>query len=180
MANCAISCISINLSPTQIRNDEFLHEVEKALDDYNLTPDNIELEITESALIKDAGLASDLLAALSKIGIKIALDDFGTGFSSILHLKAFPINVLKIDKEFVSAIGQDESHEKLLAAMIQFAQALDLTVVAEGIETEQQAEFCKRKGCDLLQGYYYSRPIPAEQFEEKYLKGPTSGTIEKY
>jgi diguanylate cyclase len=165
----ALPNVSINLSAMQIRNHNFLDEVKRALVDYQLETKHIELEITESALIKDSGLASELLFALSKMGIKIALDDFGTGYSSIQHLKAFPIDVLKIDKEFVSAIGRDESHEKLLAAVIRFAQTLDLTVVAEGIETIEQAEFCKDKGCDLLQGYYYSRPIPADQFEAKFL-----------
>ncbi|HEY6529767.1 MAG TPA: EAL domain-containing protein, partial [Cellvibrionaceae bacterium] len=155
--------VSINLSAMQIRNHHFLDEVKRALADYQLETKHIELEITESALIKDSGLASELLFALSNLGIKIALDDFGTGYSSIQHLKAFPIDVLKIDREFVSAIGRDESHEKLLAAVIRFAQTLDLTVVAEGVETIEQVEFCKEKGCDLLQGYYYSRPIPAEQ-----------------
>ncbi|HMW50229.1 MAG TPA: EAL domain-containing protein, partial [Cellvibrionaceae bacterium] len=127
--------ISINLSAIQIRNHHFLAEVKQALFDYQLQPQHIELEITENALIRDSGLAGELLSALSQLGLKIALDDFGTGYSSIQHLKAFPIDVLKIDKEFVSAIGSDAAHEKLLTAIIKFAKALDLTVVAEGIET---------------------------------------------
>lgn len=168
--NSPLPCISVNLSVTQIRNIQFLQDVQQALQDFELTPQQIELEITENALIKDAGLASELLTALDDLGVRIALDDFGTGYSSILHLKAFPIKVLKIDKEFVSAIGHDESHEKLLAAMIRFAHLLDLTVVAEGIETEQQAKFCINEGCNQLQGYYYSKPLPATEFERLFLR----------
>ncbi|HRH77152.1 MAG TPA: EAL domain-containing protein [Cellvibrionaceae bacterium] len=162
--------ISINLSAIQIRNHHFLAEVKQALADYQLQSEHLELEITENALIRDSGLASELLNALSQMGLSIALDDFGTGYSSIQHLKAFPIDVLKIDKEFVSAIGRDAAHEKLLTAIIKFAKALDLIVVAEGIETQAQAQFCHAAGCDLLQGYYYSRPIPAEGFEAQFLR----------
>ncbi len=161
--------ISVNLSAIQIRNNCFLAEVKKALQDFALNSQHIELEITENALIRDSGVAGDLLAALSSLGIAIALDDFGTGYSSIQHLKSFPIDVLKIDKEFVSAIGRDAAHEKLLTAIIKFAKALDLTVVAEGIETQAQAQFCQVAGCDLLQGYYYSRPIPADDFAAIFL-----------
>lgn len=161
--------VSVNLSAIQIRNHHFLAEVKKALADFQLQPQHIELEITENALIRDSGLAGELLNTLSHMGIHIALDDFGTGYSSIQHLKAFPIDVLKIDKEFVSSIGRDASHEKLLTAIIKFAKALDLIVVAEGIETRDQAHFCHEAGCDMLQGYFYSRPIPAADFEAQFL-----------
>jgi len=163
--------VSINLSAIQIRNYHLLTEVNAALADYQLEPQHIELEITENALIRDSGPAGELLTALSQLGLKIALDDFGTGYSSIQHLKSFPIDVLKIDKEFVSTIGRDAAHEKLLNAIIKFAKALDLIVVAEGIETQAQAEFCKEAGSDLLQGYYYSKPIPAEDFAARFLGG---------
>lgn len=163
--------VSINLSAIQIRNYHLLTEVNAALADYQLEPQHIELEITENALIRDSGPAGELLTALSQLGLKIALDDFGTGYSSIQHLKSFPIDVLKIDKEFVSTIGRDAAHEKLLNAIIKFAKALDLIVVAEGIETQAQAEFCKEAGSDLLQGYYYSKPIPAADFAARFLGG---------
>jgi EAL domain-containing protein (putative c-di-GMP-specific phosphodiesterase class I) len=111
-----------------------------------------------------------MLTALVDQGALLSLDDFGTGYSSLEHLKMFPINVLKIDQSFVSAVGQGKKGEQLLIAIIALAKALEMKVVAEGVETKEQAEFCIRHGCDLLQGYYYSRPIPADEFEAAFLR----------
>ena len=118
-------------------------------------------------LIRDSGLASELLNALSQMGFEHCAGRLCTGYSSIQHLKAFPIDVLKIDK-ICLCHGRDAAHEKLLTAIIKFAKALDLIVVAEGIETQAQARFCHAAGCDLLQGYYYSRPIPAEGLRRSF------------
>ena len=110
-----------------------------------------------------------MLSALEAQGVRLSLDDFGTGYSSLEHLKLFPIAVLKIDQGFVSAIGERKKGEQLLIAIIALAKALEMKVVAEGVETQAQAEFCTRHGCDLLQGYFYSRPVPADEFEATFL-----------
>ena len=99
----------------------------------------------------------------------MSLDDFGTGYSSLDHLKLFPISVLKIDKSFVSAVGEGGKSETLFVAIIAFAKALNMRIVVEGVETQAQADFCRLQQCDLLQGYFYSRPLPAEEFEATFL-----------
>lgn len=157
--------ISINLSAVQLRECSLLDCVTETMDQHQLGAHKVGLEITESTLIADHSSANNTLSALAARQITLSLDDFGTGYSSLQHLQAFPINVLKIDKCFIATIGQDERSEQLLIAMIRFAQALKLKVVAEGVETDAQARFCTAHGCDLLQGYYFSVPTPAHEFE---------------
>ncbi len=157
--------ISINLSAVQLRECSLLDCVTETMDQHQLGAHKVGLEITESTLIADHSSANQTLSALAARHITLSLDDFGTGYSSLQHLQAFPINVLKIDKCFIATIGQDERSEQLLIAMIRFAQALKLRVVAEGVETAAQARFCTDHGCDLLQGYYFSVPTPAQEFE---------------
>lgn len=157
--------ISINLSAVQLRECSLLNSITETMDQYQLGKHKVGLEITESSLIGDHHSANHTLSALAARHITLSLDDFGTGYSSLQHLQAFPINVLKIDKCFIATIGQDAKSEQLLVAMIRFAQTLQLKVVAEGVETEAQARFCTEHGCDLLQGYYFSIPTPAHEFE---------------
>lgn len=162
--------LAVNLSAAQMRDKGFLGMVEEALSDSQLTADSLELEITENALIEYPAGAAAMLSALAQQGVSVSLDDFGTGYSSLQHLKTFPVKVLKIDKGFVAAIGQDVNSDRLLVAMIRFARALELKIVAEGVETMEQATFCCESGCDLLQGFRYSTPVPAEQFEASFLR----------
>jgi diguanylate cyclase (GGDEF)-like protein len=167
---CEHLTVAVNLSAVQLMHSGLLQKVESVLVDNQLNADRLELEITENALIEDQKGAVATLSQLSAHGITLSLDDFGTGYSSLQHLKFFPIKVLKIDKEFVSAIGHGVANDRLLIAMIRFAQALELTVVAEGVETKEQAAFCAKNGCDILQGYYYSKPIQAAEFEKIFLQ----------
>jgi diguanylate cyclase (GGDEF)-like protein len=167
---CGHLTVAVNLSAVQLMHSGLPHEVECVLIDNQLEADRLELEITENALIEDQKSAVTTLSQLAERGITLSLDDFGTGYSSLQHLKLFPIKVLKIDKEFVSAIGNGITNDRLLIAMIRFAQALELTVVAEGVETKEQAAFCTKNGCDILQGYYYSKPIQASEFEKIFLQ----------
>lgn len=167
---CQHLTVAVNLSAVQLMHSGLLQEVDGVLADHQLEADRLELEITENALIEDQKSAVATLSQLANRGITLSLDDFGTGYSSLQHLKLFPIKVLKIDKEFVSTIGQGVSNDRLLIAMIRFAQALELTVVAEGVETSEQAAFCAKNGCNILQGYYYSKPLQASEFEKKYLQ----------
>jgi EAL domain-containing protein (putative c-di-GMP-specific phosphodiesterase class I) len=167
---CEHLTVAVNLSAVQLVQTGLMQEVESVLVEHQLEADRLELEITENALIEDQKSAVTTLSQLAERGITLSLDDFGTGYSSLQHLKLFPIKVLKIDKEFVSAIGSGITNDRLLIAMIRFAQALELTVVAEGVETKEQAAFCTKNGCDILQGYYYSKPIQASEFEKIFLQ----------
>lgn len=164
--------LAINLSAVQIKQPNLSRTVLSALNDHSLPPDCLELEITESMLIEVTGETVAMLSAISAHGVAMSLDDFGTGYSSLDHLKLFPINVLKIDKSFVSAVGEGGKSEALFVAIIAFAKALDMRIVVEGVETQAQADFCRQQQCDLLQGYFYSRPLPAGEFEANFLAGP--------
>lgn len=170
---CPKIAISINLSAAQIKQSSLSTTVEKYLTEFDLDAHSLELEITENALISDTSESVAMLSSIVDSGVSLSLDDFGTGYSSLDHLRQFPISVLKIDKCFVSSVGSNGKDEQLLIAIIAFAKALGMKVVAEGVETKEQAEFCKKYGCDLLQGYYFSRPISATEFEATYLSNLT-------
>jgi diguanylate cyclase len=161
--------LAINLSAVQIRQNTLFITIKNVLTEHELDASSLELEITESALITETCTRVAMLSSIAEHGVALSLDDFGTGYSSLDHLKLFPISVLKIDKGFVSAIGGELKGERLLVAMIAFARALGMKIVAEGVETNEQAEFCRLHGCHLLQGYYFSRPIPAHEFEARFL-----------
>ena len=161
--------MAVNFSASQIKQPDLAGRVKAVILENQLAAATLEFEITESALIEDVSQLANLLSTLVEAGVLLSLDDFGTGYSSLEHLRLFPISVLKIDKVFVDKIGINAKSEKLLLAIIAFAKALDMQVVAEGVETQQQADFCSRHGCDLLQGYFYSRPAPAEQFAAEFL-----------
>ena len=143
--------------------------VEATLSEFQLDADSLELEITENALIRDPDKLVPVLSSLADTGVTLSLDDFGTGYSSLQHLQLFPVGVVKIDRGFTSTIGRNAGGDRLLVAMIQFARALELIVVAEGVESIEQEGFCSRNGCHLIQGYYYSRPVPPEEFESTFL-----------
>ncbi len=166
---CPTLALAVNLSAVQIKQNALLTSVKNVLAEYALDAKSLELEITESVLISDTSATVAMLSEIVAQGVTLSLDDFGTGYSSLNHLKLFPISVLKIDRSFVSAIGSEDKSERLLVALIAFAKALEMKVVAEGVETKEQAQFCAQHGCDLLQGYYFSRPIPAEEFEATFL-----------
>lgn len=168
-AKCKKLAFAVNLSAIQIKQNTLPSTIERILAEYSLEASSLELELTESALISDTSATVAMLSSIVEQGVTLSLDDFGTGYSSLDHLKLFPISVLKIDKGFISSIGEDGKGERLLVAILAFAKALEMKVVAEGVETKEQAEFCIEHGCDLLQGYYFSRPIPANEFEKVFL-----------
>jgi diguanylate cyclase (GGDEF)-like protein len=161
--------VAVNLSAVQLQGEDLLDGLKHTLIDSGLPAACIELEITENVLISKPYKIKSLLSSIASMGVRLALDDFGTGFSSFEHLKLFPVHTLKIDRSFVLGVGQGETSERLLAAMIHFALTLGLTVVAEGVEDAMQADFCASHGCHLLQGYYYSRPVPASEFEKIFI-----------
>ena len=117
-------------------------------------------------IMQNAEQAIAVMQALKKIGVKLSIDDFGTGYSSLSYLKRFPIDKLKIDQSFVRDLGEDEDDAAIVTAIIGLAKSLNLCVIAEGVEKKEQLEFLRAKGCDEVQGYYFSKPIPAADFEK--------------
>jgi EAL domain-containing protein (putative c-di-GMP-specific phosphodiesterase class I) len=154
--------MAVNFSSKQLHTAAVAKLVTRVMHNFEIDPHMVEIEMTESALVGDVDEVMEVLGALKATGVRIALDDFGTGFSSISHLARFPIDVLKIDQSFVSRIGEDEQIATLVSALIGMARRLSLTVVAEGVETDDQAAFVTREGCDILQGYGLARPLEVE------------------
>ncbi len=155
--------MSINLSPSQVLDLGLVDEVRRVLDQTGLPPECLVLEITESLAMQSLDVAVDLLNRLKQPGINIALDDFGTGYSSFNYLTRLPIYAIKLDREFIRNLGSDPRVTKITGMMIQLAQTLGLQVVGEGVETLQQYELLRDYDCDLVQGYLFSKPVPAEQ-----------------
>ena len=168
--------IAVNVSPRQFRQSNLANTIKKILAVTQLDPSYLELEITENTLIDDSSKFIETLHSLKKLGVKLAIDDFGTGYSSLAYLKDFPIDRLKIDKVFVSSIEEDPTNKAILKAIVVLGQSLGIEVIAEGVETQYQYDYLKSIGCDQLQGYYYSKPLPEQQFEQFLLTQPNSPT----
>ncbi|HRD64538.1 MAG TPA: EAL domain-containing protein [Candidatus Competibacter sp.] len=158
--------ISVNLSAQQWLQPHIEQQVVAALESSGLAPHLLELEITESLLMRDTDKMIDTMRRLRARGVQFAVDDFGIGYSSLSYLKRFPVNQLKIDQSFVRDITFDPDDAAIATAIIQMGKSLRLTVVAEGVETPDQLRFLRDQGCDTAQGYYFSNPLPAEQFVE--------------
>ncbi|MBU3142647.1 bifunctional diguanylate cyclase/phosphodiesterase [Clostridium sp. CF012] len=162
--------IAINLSAVQLQNDKFEENLKRIITETEVNPRFVELEITESILMKNFEKSVKLLTEIRDLGINIALDDFGTGYSSLSYLKQLPINTLKIDKSFIDNIVTNEREKAIVDGIIQLAQKIDLDVIAEGVETKEQIKLLQGIGCNQIQGYYFSKPLPADEIEEKFLK----------
>ncbi len=154
--------IAVNISGRQFHDQDLSQTVIRILDETGFPPANLELELTESSLMQDAEFASDVLSRLKSMGIKISIDDFGTGFSSLVSLKRLPIDNLKIDRTFVRDATSDTDDAALVMAIITLAHNLRLKVIAEGVETEEQLKFLQLLRCDEIQGFLFSKPLPAE------------------
>lgn len=152
--------VSVNISARQFMDDGFLKSIDDALEKSQLPAHNLEVEITESMLIGDINRIELQLKRLKKMGIKVALDDFGTGYSSLSYLKKFPIDVLKIDQSFVREMTADSKDARIVCAIIDMGHSLGQKIVAEGVENETQLMFLSKRKCDIIQGYYFSRPLP--------------------
>lgn len=156
--------ISVNVSAAQFGHPKLLDQVVDALARSGLDPQYLELEITESVLMQDSETTIGVLRALKKMGIKISLDDFGTGYSSLSYLSRFPIDVLKIDKSFICGINRNSDDHAIVRAITALARSLNLSIVAEGIESAEQLESLRREKCDRVQGYLFSKPLPPDEF----------------
>jgi EAL domain-containing protein (putative c-di-GMP-specific phosphodiesterase class I) len=157
--------ISVNVSPIELGNSEFLDGVLDILRDTGFDPKYLELELTEGVLMKRAVSTDIMMKALKATGVRLAIDDFGTGYSSLSYLTKFPVDTIKIDQSFVRQISTDPTETAIVTAIISMAHSLNLAVVAEGVETREELEFLANLGCDEAQGYYFGRPVAAASFK---------------
>lgn len=157
--------LAVNLSPNQFKMPDICNRVSVALEESGLSPDHLELEITEGAIMEETEEARSKMAILTGMGIRLAIDDFGTGYSSLAYLKRLPIGKLKVDQSFVRGIPADEADANLASAIIGLAKMFKLEALAEGVETVAQADFLRGQGLDTFQGYLFSRPVPATEIE---------------
>jgi EAL domain-containing protein (putative c-di-GMP-specific phosphodiesterase class I) len=162
--------VSVNLSVYQF-SDEIVGTLKFILEAYGVDPALLELELTESASMADACKSYELLAQLKAMGIRLAIDDFGTGYSNLNYLKRFPVDKLKLDKSFVDDILEDDDDLAIARAVIAMAHGLRLTVVAEGVETAGQLAMLAEMGCDIIQGYYYSKAVAPDDFARMLIEG---------
>ena len=158
--------IAVNVSALQFKRGDFLETILDHLDRAGLMPSRLELELTESLLLDDSPIILDTIARLRTAGVSVSLDDFGTGYSSISYLKRFRLDKLKIDRSFVQDLDRNELNQSLIRSIIQIGDNLDLTIIAEGVETEAEFAILRDMGCEEIQGYLISRPIPAEEFAD--------------
>lgn len=155
--------MAVNLSARQFHQDNLIDLIRQILDETGMAPNDLELEITESALIFDIESAIKTMTQLVELGISVSLDDFGTGYSSLSYLKRFPIDTLKIDKSFINEVTTDAGSEVIVNTIIAMAHSLGLKVIAEGVETEAQLALLHERGCDQVQGYLFARPLPFDE-----------------
>ena len=158
--------LAVNLSARQFKDGDFMRKVVTIIKETGINPRQLELEITESMALDDLEYTVEMLHKLKELGVTFALDDFGTGYSSLNYLKRLPVNQLKIDKSFMDRVLENSSDRKIVETIITLAQALNLVVVAEGVESPEQAEFLKSVSCDKAQGYLYSKPVCEEDVKE--------------
>jgi EAL domain-containing protein (putative c-di-GMP-specific phosphodiesterase class I) len=173
-AGVDVGAVSVNLSARQFRLQDLDARVRALVDAAGLSAGLIELEITESQLMADPDHAIRVMRALCEVGMRIAIDDFGTGYSSLAYLRRFPVSSLKIDRSFVKDMSTDASDATIVRTIIEMAHSLGFSVVAEGVETEEQAALLRLLRCEYAQGYLFARPMPAEELAR--LPGVTSVT----
>ncbi len=158
--------LSVNVAPHEFQQEDFVEIIYEILKDTELPPLQLGLEITERLLMSDLQDTIDKLHQLKSLGVTLAIDDFGIGYSSLSYLRRFPIDTLKIDRSFLLDVTSNEDSAAIVRAITGMARALQLQVVAEGVEQREQIDFLKAEGCHEIQGYYYSRPLPPERFTE--------------
>mgnify|MGYP001251438452 CR=1 FL=1 len=158
--------VSVNISANMFQQSDFLAQVEQALEVTGLPPNLLCLEITETVAMQNVSYITEGMSKLKELGVQIAIDDFGTGYSSLSYLKRFRVNTLKIDKSFIRELTTDEDNAAIVTALIAMSQQLKIKTLAEGVETEEQLDFLRKRGCDGIQGYIFSAPLPPDEFEQ--------------
>jgi EAL domain-containing protein (putative c-di-GMP-specific phosphodiesterase class I) len=161
--------VSANISTNNLMDSSFVEMVDGLLKSHEVPPDLIELEVTESALMRNPDTALRRLEELRKLGLKLSIDDFGSGYASLSYLKKLPMDCLKIDNSFIVNLASDSADKRIVRSTIELAHSFGMTVVAEGVETKEIADLLREKGCDIAQGYHFSRPLPAQAFEAQWL-----------
>jgi len=161
--------IAVNLSPLQLRDKELVNKIQDLLETYNVSADSLEIEITENVFLGDQEEVLQTLQRIDALGIRIALDDFGTGYSSLSYIHRFPFSTVKIDRSFIASLTTSELNQHLIKAIVSMATAFNLKVVAEGIENASQASFIKNVGGHIYQGYFFGRPVDANEFTRLYV-----------
>jgi EAL domain-containing protein (putative c-di-GMP-specific phosphodiesterase class I) len=164
--------IAVNVSAKQFQQSDFVEQVAAIVNNSQIDPGQLMLELTESGLIDNILQTVEKMRRLKKLGLSISIDDFGTGYSSLAYLTAFPLSQLKIDRSFVNDVTDNRSNEIVVETIIHMADNLGLEVIAEGVETQEQVDFLLQKGCKLFQGYYFSRPVSAQELAAKWLRKP--------
>ena len=168
--------MAVNLSIRQLRQPTLGEFVTKTLGESGLEARNLELEITEGIMMGDNQAAMRFLNEMHELGVQLSIDDFGTGFSSLNYLKKLPVNKLKIDQSFIRDLAADSSDKAIVRTIIAMAQGLNLDVIAEGVETDEQRQTLRDKGCTNYQGFLFGKPVPIEQFEAVLIHGGASMT----
>ena len=163
--------MSVNLAARQLGQEDLHEEVQQVLQETGLEPGDLALEITETALLENTETPARTLAALRELGVRVLLDDFGTGYSSLSYLNRFPIDVIKIDRSFIAELAVRPEGSAIVKAIVGMGHALRLQVVAEGIETPEQAREAERLGVDMGQGFLFARPVPAADVERRATGG---------
>jgi EAL domain-containing protein (putative c-di-GMP-specific phosphodiesterase class I) len=158
--------ISVNLSPRQFQESGLLSQVAAALDATGLPSDLLMFEITESMVMEDLSSAREIMKKLNRLGVRLAIDDFGTGHSSLAYLKQFPVHEVKVDRAFVQGVAQNRVDSAIVRAVIDLANAMGISALAEGVETEEQVAGLKMLGCQVAQGFYFSQPLGVAEFDD--------------
>src|SRR5262249_49280185 len=168
--------VSVNLSPIQFSSPNLLQMIESTLKETGLAPSRLEFEITERIFMEDNASTLTTLRRIKELGVRISLDDFGTGYSSLSYLRSFPFDKIKVDRSFVSDLKENSDHIVIVQAVVSIARALGMATTAEGVETEEQQKFLTTLGCDEVQGYLYSAPVPIERVPDLIAKwnGPAA------
>ena len=167
-----VGSIAVNISGVQLRQQNLANRIQNLMDEFNIDTHQLEIELTESSLVKTYDQSFAILKQIEEMGLRVTMDDFGTGYSSLSYLKNIPLSCLKIDKSFISDINQDENADKLIESIVSIAHGLGLEVVAEGVEEEYQVDHLIALNCEYLQGYYFSRPVPQSEVADLLQKQP--------
>src|SRR3954451_11777194 len=156
-----LPCLTVNLSGRQLAEPNLVEELDEILRQTGVPPELLGLELTESVLMEETSSPTAVLQDLKALGVRLLLDDFGTGYPSLTHVKRFPIEAIKVDREFVAGVAEDESDRHILRAIVSMASAMEVAIVAEGVEAPEQAQWLRHLGIGLVQGYAFGRPAPA-------------------
>ena len=157
--------VTVNLSVMEFNQPDFIHKIIDFIKVNHLEAKYLQIELTESMIMQDVNSAIATMNELRSLGVSIAIDDFGTGYSSLIYLKNFPVNTLKIDRYFIHNVAQDSQKSAITKALIEMAHNLNMQVIAEGVETEAELSFLRENNCDAMQGFLFSLPLPAAEFE---------------